>query len=159
MSSVEVFVVWSTDPVVAVGTPAGLLTASESAAARWAFVPPPVLPAGVLDDGEVLLGALLLGALLLGALLLGLPLFGVELLGVVDPPTAVVTVSEELAGQLSCSSEVSWALAFARAVSSAVTVAWAARIVEALDGLAVLLAATRALSSSETLVSSACTAN
>ena len=105
---------------------------------------------GVLDPG-VPLSELPLFALL------SEPLFALLLEGTLDPPTAVVTVSDELAGQLSCSSEVSCAFAFASEVESSVTVACAASSVEAFVGRASLSALESAVSSSATLAWSDCT--
>jgi hypothetical protein len=151
VSSVEVFVVWSTESVDALGALAALPVVPgvfEIKAARWACAPLPVVPAVVSDVGELepLDGELE-------------PLDG-ELppeLGVLLPLTAVVTVSDELAGQLSCSSEASCALAAFSADSSVLTVACAESNVEALVGFAVLFAPVSAISSSDTLVSSPCT--
>ena len=113
----------------------------------------PVEPAGVVDPDELDVGELDEGALLLG-------LLEVELLlelGVLLPFTAVLTVSDELAGQPRRSSCASCAFASFSAVSSVLTVACAESRVEALEGFAVLFAFASAASSCETFVSSDCT--
>jgi hypothetical protein len=75
--------------------------------------------------------------------------------GVALVPVAVVTVADEAAGQPRRRSELSWERASNRAVSSALTDAWALASVEALSGVASASASARAFSSALTLSSSA----
>jgi hypothetical protein len=125
MTSVETFVVSSTEPVDALGLPPVVPGSSAISASESAF-PLPVAPAGAFDDEEAdeddADDA---------EVPLGIPELELLELGVVLPLTGEVTVSDELAGQLSCSSEVSCAFAAFSALLSALTVASAASNVDA----------------------------
>jgi hypothetical protein len=136
-----VLVVSSTEPVVALGALAAVpvLPVPEVMSASRLALSVPVSPAGV----EVLLGVV------------ESELGVVESeLGVKLELAGVVTVADELAGQLSFSSEASCAFAVVSVVSSVETVCSAASSVEPLDGVEVAFASVRAVSSSVTFVSS-----
>jgi hypothetical protein len=146
ITDVEVFVVPSTVPVDALGALASTAGCTTSTA-RCALLPVPVFPAVELDEGELEPDDDDDDELS-------------EEEGDEEPDegelplVAVVTVEEELAGQPSRSSELSWAFAAFTAASSVDTDCSAARSAERFVGFALAITALSADLSFATFVSS-----
>jgi hypothetical protein len=155
--TVEVLVVWSTDPLVASGTDEVVVAVAEAL---------PVLVVEASDTSEVSTTSdlsawsfefveLPITAELKFAFVAPLTLVDGEALLKLLPVDAVPTVAEESAGQPSCSSEASCAFAPTRLVLSFATVCCAASNVDAFDGLAVASALASAAFASVMAVSAA----